>query len=333
MKVDKSKPNAGVEYHSFVFDPAIEVLYKKFNKTESRYNFNSEKQIVTGAFMIPDMPIYRSDATHGEYYVVFEKQTILDLNEKFMSEQKTLSFNYQHNDNSLIKDVVLIENWIVAENDNKAKSLGFDLPVGTWMGSVKINNKDFWENEIKTGKVRGFSIEGYLDMEMSKIFKTNNKNNKMAKKAFSITAKASDGTVINSEDSMFMEGTMVTTIDAEGKVIPLKDGDYSFDNGDSLTVKDGKITVYNEVDESMMTVEEVAQMKKAFGIDVLELALSKANDEIKEMRIKLKIEPAAPAATVIIDTPEPTPSGAITKLSALDKVRAFAKNNQKTTKK
>ena len=30
------------------------------------------------------------------------------------------------------------------------------------MGSVKVDNDDVWNNYVKTGKVKGFSIEGYF---------------------------------------------------------------------------------------------------------------------------------------------------------------------------
>jgi len=39
---------------------------------------------------------------------------------------------------------------------------GLDVPVGTWMGSVKVDNDDIWNDYVKTGKVKGFSIEGYF---------------------------------------------------------------------------------------------------------------------------------------------------------------------------
>ena len=44
-----------------------------------------------------------------------------------------------------------------------------ELPIGTWMVSMKVNNDDVWENYVKTGKVKGFSIEGYFTdkLEMS----------------------------------------------------------------------------------------------------------------------------------------------------------------------
>jgi hypothetical protein len=44
------------------------------------------------------------------------------------------------------------------QND-KANELGFDVPVGTWMLSMKVDNDTIWNDFIKTGKVKGFSID------------------------------------------------------------------------------------------------------------------------------------------------------------------------------
>ena len=37
-----------------------------------------------------------------------------------------------------------------------------NVPIGTWMGAIKVNNDEVWNDYVKTGKVKGFSIEGYF---------------------------------------------------------------------------------------------------------------------------------------------------------------------------
>ena len=44
----------------------------------------------------------------------------------------------------------------------KSRKYGLNMPVGTWMVSMKVNNEDVWKDYVKTGKVKGFSIEGYF---------------------------------------------------------------------------------------------------------------------------------------------------------------------------
>jgi Putative phage serine protease XkdF len=44
--------------------------------------------------------------------------------------------------------------------NDKAAALGIDVPAGTWMLSAHIPDADFWEKEVKSGNITGFSIEG-----------------------------------------------------------------------------------------------------------------------------------------------------------------------------
>ena len=63
----------------------------------------------------------------------------------------------------------LVESWIVEDKVNdKSVKYGMDLPIGTWMGSVKVNNDKVWNEFVKTGKVKGFSIEGYFADKMER---------------------------------------------------------------------------------------------------------------------------------------------------------------------
>ena len=62
-----------------------------------------------------------------------------------------------------VDDVYLAETWLVkdAEKD-KATLYGFSPVVGEWYGIYKVGNGRVWNEYVKTGKVRGFSVEGYF---------------------------------------------------------------------------------------------------------------------------------------------------------------------------
>jgi hypothetical protein len=69
-----------------------------------------------------------------------------------------------------LKDLSVVESWIVEDTEmDKSKKYGLNVPVGTWMVSMKVNNDAIWNDFVKTGKVKGFSIEGYFSdkLEMS----------------------------------------------------------------------------------------------------------------------------------------------------------------------
>jgi hypothetical protein len=70
-----------------------------------------------------------------------------------------------------LQGVCMVETWIKEDMEkDKSAIYGMNDPIGTWMGCLKVTNDDVWENDVKTGKVKGFSIEGYFadKMKMSK---------------------------------------------------------------------------------------------------------------------------------------------------------------------
>jgi hypothetical protein len=75
---------------------------------------------------------------------------------------------YEHE--TKLSGLSVVESWIIEdEKQDKSAKYGFNLPKGTWMISMKVNNDDVWK-DVKDGKVKGFSIEGYFAdrYEMSK---------------------------------------------------------------------------------------------------------------------------------------------------------------------
>jgi hypothetical protein len=62
----------------------------------------------------------------------------------------------------MLEDMSVVESWIIEDVEkDKSKLYGFDLPKGTWMISMKVNNDDVWQ-KVKAGEVKGFSIEGHF---------------------------------------------------------------------------------------------------------------------------------------------------------------------------
>ncbi len=130
----------------------------------------ADQQMVVGPAMIPDKMIYRIDED-GEYYVYFPKEAVERIAYKYMENKYTDASNIEHNSYEPIKDVFVVESWLV-KDPKKDKSLiymGEEQPVGTWMIAMKIKNKQIWEEYVKTGLVKGFSVEGFFaDMLVNK---------------------------------------------------------------------------------------------------------------------------------------------------------------------
>jgi hypothetical protein len=158
----------GVDKISLVKRPAIleNFIYMGDEQPEQykQISLSDDKQIVVGPALIPDLEIVRKDEDGEPYFIKYSKEQIEKIAQKFFKFKTAKSVNKDHKENQA-EDTYIYESWIVGEND-KAKSLGFDVPVGTWMVSMKVDNTELWE-QIKSGKYKGFSIEGLFKFKRS----------------------------------------------------------------------------------------------------------------------------------------------------------------------
>ena len=162
-----------VNFIALVDKPAIERNFQAFKEHKQKLHFaiNEDKRIISGPAMIADMPIYRNDEVLGEYYVVFDKDSIQTIVQKFCGKGFMTNFNLFHNEDAAIKDVTIFNSFISNADLGIAPLKGFeDVADGSWFISAKVNNDDVWE-KIKTGEVKGFSVEGlfnYIPIEKPK---------------------------------------------------------------------------------------------------------------------------------------------------------------------
>jgi len=151
----------GVEAISVVENPAIESDFIALNNQEIKLaEINKEKRLLMGALLIPQKPIYRRNGD-DEYYIFFSKKTVARASQMYLQNGNQSQSTLEHD--KQLKGLTLVESWIVEDKaKDKTALYGLDVPVGTWMGSVKVENEDLWNDYVKTGKVKGFSIEGYF---------------------------------------------------------------------------------------------------------------------------------------------------------------------------
>ncbi len=163
--LDEEDLDAGVEAISIVESPAIESDFVALKNQEVKLaEVDKEKKILMGALLIPDKPIYRN-GSEGEYYIFFSKDTIVKASQMFLQNGNQSRSTLEHA--QALNGLTLVESWIVEDKaKDKTALYGLDVPVGTWMGSVKVNNEDVWNEYVKTNKVKGFSIEGYFADKM-----------------------------------------------------------------------------------------------------------------------------------------------------------------------
>ena len=152
---------SGIEAISIVESPAIESDFVALKSEEVKLaEVDTEKKILMGALLIPNKPIYRK--TEGdEYYIYFSKDTVLKASQRYLTNGYQNNSTLEHSDN--LEGLTLVESWIVEDEvQDKSRKYGLNVPVGTWMGTVKVNNEKIWNEFVKEGKVKGFSIEGFF---------------------------------------------------------------------------------------------------------------------------------------------------------------------------
>ena len=176
--IDETMELSGIDAISIVENPAIEENWIALNKQEVKeYKFaevDKEKKIIMGALLVPDKPIYRRDEQLGEYNIFFSKDTIRKCMELFFQNGNQSNATFEHIET--ISGLTLVESWIVEDaNMDKTKLYELNAPIGSWVGTMKVNNDVIWNDFIKTGKVKGFSIEGYFaDKATLSLSKVNN---------------------------------------------------------------------------------------------------------------------------------------------------------------
>jgi len=170
--IDEENASLAIDAVSLVEFPAIEsdfiALKKDSNITLAKVD--EDKRLLIGAALIPDKKIYRfNPETQKEYNVYFSKETIKRASELYLMHNNQDSATLEHD--TKISGITAVESWIVADKDrDKSAVYNIDVPVGTWMLSLKVDNDEIWQ-KVKDKSVKGYSIEGFFTQKMQSLSK------------------------------------------------------------------------------------------------------------------------------------------------------------------
>lgn len=150
---------------SLVEDPAIESNFVWFDKERVQFQkIDNEKRLVVGPVLIPNKKILRIDGEGQPYEVFFKPETIEKLAQGYLKKGYQAKSTLEHE--KKVPGVTLVESWIKTSKLDKSNSYGLNLPVGTWVGMMKIDNDEIWQDYVKNGEVKGFSIEGLFSHDL-----------------------------------------------------------------------------------------------------------------------------------------------------------------------
>lgn len=279
-----------------VTQPAIERNWMTFGKKENFKVLDEQRRYVAGFLMVSDQPIYRRDDDGREYYVAFPAKSIEKIVNKLSRSGKPLTFNTNHNDKEPVKCAHLVQHFIIDSTMGIKTPEGHDpAPDGSWFGVVKIDDEKYWNEYVKSGKLQGFSVEGFFndiplleaDKEVYEELKNNllnmNENKFKAIEKFFGTKTANklkhlfedetppptelatealeDGS--GSIKGTIAEGEAVVMVAADGTEGEVADGDYKLASGKMITCSGGKITKVEDAapteDDVVMSAEKVQE--------------------------------------------------------------------------
>jgi hypothetical protein len=161
LLIDDTKLEAGINAVSVVESPAIEENFIALKKHEVELKeVDAEKRILMGAALVPNKQIYRRNKDK-EFYIYFSEDTVRKASELFLMRANQNNATYEH-ERKMLDGMSVVESWIIEdEKQDKSAKYNFNLPKGTWMISMKVNNDEIWQ-KVKDGEVKGFSIEGHF---------------------------------------------------------------------------------------------------------------------------------------------------------------------------
>jgi hypothetical protein len=150
---------------SLVETPAIESDFIYFDKEEIQFaKVDNEERILLGPILIPDKKILRVDGQGQPYHVFFTKETVKKIAQNYLMKKYNDKATLEHDKS--IKGVNLVESWVKSGKLDKSNNYGLNLADGTWVGMFKISDDRIWNDYVKTGKVKGFSIEGLFEHKL-----------------------------------------------------------------------------------------------------------------------------------------------------------------------
>ena len=157
----------GVNCIGLVDAPAIEIDFIKLQAEEViKLAQVADKQLLVGPLLIPDKKIFRIAKDGTEYYITFSAETIRKIVDRYFKQGNHINFNLGHHEELPITATVN-ESWIVEDPKmDKSALYGFELPAGTWMLSTHIEDTNDWNTYIKSGILKGYSIEGNFALDL-----------------------------------------------------------------------------------------------------------------------------------------------------------------------
>lgn len=364
FKADNTEAVYGI---SLVKSPAMESAFLALSAQANTFQLkaiDNERRILLGAVLIPDKPVYRKQ-DGKEFNITFPPETILLASQNFLKQGYQKNSTIEHDEKQVIENVTFVESWIKEDaTHDKSVAHGFDEPIGTWFATMKVDNDEIWTDYIKTGKVTGFSIDGFFDLEkinlsaeelpeLNLINMSKEKEDSFIEKLvkgiqLAFQGKALDLGKVKTEDEaveIHFEGDTlaqdaeVWLMGPEEEKMPVPDGEYKlFDGEKKITIKvvnsivsELKATEEEVIEEEVPLSEEPAKQavkSEEFTQKVFYQLASEMGKQMAKMeqRLETKLTANQEATIIALTKVKPEVEKPWSEMSALEKRRASKTN-------
>ena len=279
--------DSGMIKISLVDDPAVMSNFQAFDAQKKLLMYevaDEEKRLVRGVVMRADFPIFRRDKEMGEYYIIYKADTIRQMAEKYLVENRQNNINLMHEADSDVDGVKMVQFFIKDSSAGVSPTKFDEIADGSLFGEFHVTNDEVW-NQIMEGTYKGFSLEGVFDLtpeqnkdeiqeivdsldgKFKRILKNTSNSKNMSKlsrlKAALAKALAEFGTITTDKgilawdgDDDLKAGDSVFIEDAEGNRTAADDGDYKTDDGKTIKVVDGKVSEITDPEAEVAPTNE-----------------------------------------------------------------------------
>lgn len=300
---DPDDLDEGVFTVSLVEEPAVESYFIAFDKDEelSFSIVDESEHKVIGVVLRADYPILRVDGEGKYYNLVFDRDTIYNITQRFVRSGFTGSVSILHN--GVPVDGVDLTQLFIKDESKGISPKGFEsIEDGSLFAEYKVNNSDIWE-KIISGELKGFSIEGVFGVKASNqtnkpnetnkfnLINMNKLRDKLAKLLLKFDSVSTDkADLFYDHEGELVVGDEVYTYDANGDRASVEDGDYESD-GYVYVIKEGKV---EEIREKETSADPMDAPKEDVTAEEVEIEVPSTPDPVmKEDVITPAIESLA----------------------------------------
>lgn len=289
-----SSEGTGMLRISLVDEPAVLKNFQHFKNDAPLQLYkvqDEEKRLVRGVVMRADFPIYRRDKELGEYYIIYKAETIRQMAEKYLAENRQNLVNLMHEAGTEVEGVQMVQYFLKDTAAGVAPEGFADIADGSLFAEFHVTNDDVWD-AVKDGTYQGFSLEGLFDLKpernadyvqevvnsldgkFSKDTKQDNKMSKLnrikaalAKALQAFASITTDKGILNWDgDDDLKAGDRVYLLDEAGERSDVPDGDYTTEDGKVIVVADGVVAEIRDA-AAEVAPEEPAEEVEAASVE------------------------------------------------------------------